>query len=141
MISLRVYGSAAPQGSKVRTKWGMREASEKVKPWREAIVGQAIRDGIDNVRLTGPVSVRVTFLFPRTKAHYGVKKGQPYLRDNAPTYKTTAPDLDKLQRSTGDGLVQAGVLADDDSIVRWHAEKRYCNDGESPGAIIVIDTL
>ena len=134
-VQFRVYGVPAPQGSKVRTKWGMREASKNLEPWREAIVSQIMRDGWDTARLDGPLTVRVTFIFPRPAAHYGTRKGERYLKDNAPYYKMTAPDLDKLCRSLGDALTQSGAIVDDDRIVCWHAEKIY---GERAGAIVEV---
>lgn len=138
MIRFTVYGKPAPQGSKVRTRWGMREASTSLMPWREAIVSQIMRDGLHETRYDGPVTVRVTFWFERPRIHYGTRGGQPYLRENAPRYKTSAPDLDKLQRSLGDALVQGGVLTDDDRIVSWHAEKQY---GERSGATVEVIPL
>jgi len=112
------------------------EASKGVKPFREAIVSQALRQGFQALSLDYPVVIRVDFMFPRPKAHYGRRQGQPYLRDDAPLYKAGTPDLDKLQRATGDGLVQAGVLKDDDLIVVWHARKIYTE--QPAGALIEI---
>jgi Holliday junction resolvase RusA-like endonuclease len=140
-ISIRVFAHPAPQGSKIRTKWGMREASAGLMPWREAIVSQIIRDGYSNTLLDVPVLVRAEFLFTRPKAHYGSKKGVPYIKGDAPFWKSSDPDLDKLQRSVGDALAQGGVLKDDNLIVRWDAGKRYCFDGEREGAIIEIIPL
>ena len=117
----------------------MREASTGLMPWREAIVSQILRDGWGRERITSPVSVRVTFWFERPKAHYGRKGGEPYVKDNAPYYKTTAPDLDKLQRSLGDALTQGGVLADDDLIVVWHAEKAYADRAGASVEVIPLD--
>ena len=37
---VEVTGVPAPQGSKVRTRYGMREASKRVKPWREQLKGR-----------------------------------------------------------------------------------------------------
>mgnify|MGYP003562711459 CR=1 FL=1 len=37
MITLHVEGIPAPQGSKTRTRWGMRESSQRVAPWRAAL--------------------------------------------------------------------------------------------------------
>jgi len=136
-VTMRVFGIPGPQGSKRSVGRGiMIEASAKVKPWREAIVGQALRQGFHTLNLDYPVAVRVDFMFPRPKAHYGRRQGQPYLKDNAPLYKAGTPDLDKLQRATGDGLVQAGVLKDDDLIVVWHARKIYTE--QPAGALIEI---
>lgn len=135
-IRLRVYGQPAPQGSHKVFNGRVVNASKKTTPWREAIVSQALRQGLQNTRMTTPVTIRVTFLFPRPQAHYGRRNGERYVKDNAPLYKAGTPDLDKLLRSTGDGLVQAGVLHDDDLIVEWHARKVYSE--EPAGAVIEI---
>jgi Holliday junction resolvase RusA-like endonuclease len=137
-VRIRVYAHPAPQGSKVRTKWGMREASAGLMPWREAIVSQIIRDGYDRTMLEVPVLVRMEVLFARPKSHFGSRKGQPYLKDSAPYWKASDPDLDKIQRSVGDALAQGGVLADDNLIVRWDTGKRYCFIGEREGATIEV---
>ena len=137
-VLFTVHGTPAPQGSKIRTRYGMREASTKLMPWREAIVSQIIRDGLNDTLLDGPLTVRAVFMFPRPKAHFGVKSGVPYLKDTAPRFKTTAPDLDKLCRSLGDALTQSGLITDDDRIARWETEKRYCNGPERPGVFVEV---
>ena len=137
-IRFTAHGIPAPQGSKIRTKWGMREASKNLQPWREAIVSQIIRDGLNDTMLDGPLTVRAVFMFPRPAAHYGSRKGEKYLKDNAPQFKPTAPDLDKLCRSLGDALTQSGLITDDDRIVRWETEKRYCNGPERPGVFVEV---
>jgi Holliday junction resolvase RusA-like endonuclease len=95
-------GEPGPQGSKTRTRYGMKESSAKVKPWRESIVAAA--PTIDR-RLDGPLAVQRVFTLPRPKA--------------APkrlTRPATTPDLDKLARSTCDALKTAGLIADDSRI-------------------------
>jgi crossover junction endodeoxyribonuclease RusA len=130
--ALTVHGDPAPQGSKVwRPNGSMGDASKKTKPWREAIVGEILRQGMV-YGITHPVSVRVTFMYRRPKAHY-LKAG---LRPDAPSYKASTPDLDKLCRSTLDGLVQAGMLADDAIVVSLMAQKRY---GDWQGAYISVN--
>ena len=141
MIRFTVYGHPAPQGSKVRTRWGRKEASANLMPWREAIVGQIVRDGLNKTLYGDPVMVRASFLFARPKSHYGSKGGQPYLKPTAPMFRGSDPDLDKLQRSLGDALAQGGVLLDDNLIVRWNTTKRYCNEGEREGAIVEVIPL
>jgi Holliday junction resolvase RusA-like endonuclease len=116
----------------------MREDSAGLMPWREAIVSQILRDGYQTARLEVPVLVRAEFLFNRPKSHFGSKKGKPYLKDSAPHWKMSDPDLDKLQRSVGDALAQGGVLKDDNLIVRWDTAKRYCFIGEREGASIEV---
>jgi crossover junction endodeoxyribonuclease RusA len=136
-ITLHVYGTPAPQGSKRHVGGGrMIEASKKVKPWREAIVEQAHRDGVQGTQLDGPLVLRVSFYLQRPKGHSGVRGLLP----SAPRWPFRVPDLDKLVRSTGDGLTQAGVIADDARIVVIHAQKVYADD-RATGAQIYISQM
>lgn len=126
----------APQGSKRHVGNGrMVEASKKVKPWRFAVSQAAIETG--EPMTDGQVSVLITFLFSRPKAHYN-SKGE--VKPKAPFYKSTKPDLDKLCRSTLDGIT--GVLIKDDSqVVNLICCKVYAGEGELPGALITINQL
>jgi Holliday junction resolvase RusA-like endonuclease len=134
MITFRVFGTPAPQGSKRHIGGGrMIEASKKVKPWRQAIVDQAIRDGVSGTALDGSLELRVTFYLQRPKSHLGVRG----IRSSAPTLPHRVPDLDKLLRSTCDALTDSQVIVDDARIVRIHAQKVYA-DEVAPGAIIFI---
>ena len=136
MIQLRVFGTPAPQGSKRHVGGGrMIEASNKVKPWRQAIVDQAIRDGVSGSQLDGPLMLRVTFYLQRPKSHSGARG----IKASAPALPNKVPDLDKLLRSTCDGLTQAALIVDDALIVRIKARKVYA-DEVAPGAIIYITT-
>lgn len=116
----------------------MLESSSRVKPWRQAVT-MAVANSFDGPIIDGPVSVKVTFLFPRPAGHFG-KKG---LKPSAPRHllSRNAGDLDKLCRSTLDGLSAGagGVLIRDDSqVVELIARKRYTTDDESPGALITV---
>ena len=126
----------APQGSKRHVGNGrMIEASKKVKPWRFAVSQAALETGEE---LTDqPVSVLITFLFSRPKAHY-TSKGE--IKPKAPFYKFTKPDLDKLCRSTLDGITNV-LIKDDSQVVTLIATKQYANEGELPGALITINKL
>jgi len=133
-IRLQVFGIPAPQGSKRHVGGGrMIEASKKVKPWRQAIVEQAIRDGVSGAALDGALLLRVSFYLPRPKGHSGVRG----LRPSAPRWPFRVPDLDKLLRSTNDGLTTAQVIADDARLVIIHAQKVYADERAS-GADIYI---
>lgn len=126
----------APQGSKRHVGNGrMVEASAKVKPWRFAVSQAALQTA--QPLIDGPVSVLITFLFSRPKAHYN-SKGQ--LKDAAPFYKSNKPDLDKLCRSTLDGITNV-LIKDDSQVVTLIAAKQYANEGELPGALITISKL
>lgn len=130
MITLHVEGIPAPQGSKTRTKWGMRESSHRVAPWRAAVKAEAISVG-DRVglldALEAPYAVNCAFYIqrPRRTAH------------THPTAPSIG-DIDKLVRSTLDALVQGGLLEDDRHVVQLTASKQWAGVDETPGAIITI---
>jgi len=126
----------APQGSKRHVGNGrMVEASAKVKPWRFAVSQAALDTG--EPMTDRPVMVQITFMFNRPKSHYN-SKGQ--LKPTAPLYKQTKPDLDKLCRSTLDGLTNV-LLKDDSQVVNLICCKIYAEEGELPGALITINSL
>ena len=138
MITLRVDGEPAPQGSKsVGRHGGVYEKSRKVKPWREAIRAAALAQGIGPVNCAA-VAVNIVFMLPRPKGHYGTGRNADRLRDSAPLFPATRPDLDKLARSTLDGLMLAGIYADDGQVIALSAEKMYAGNGSPPGAAITI---
>jgi Holliday junction resolvase RusA-like endonuclease len=133
-IVIDVPGVPQQQGSK--TKWGVDE-NEHLMSWRQSIAdkGHALMHG--ERPLQGPVEVEVGFTFPRPKSHYRSGSLSDLLRDNAPVYHTSTPDLDKLQRAIGDAL-SGTVILDDRQIVCWLAMKKY---GNSAGARIVVRLL
>lgn len=136
-MNFKVQGvEPAPQGSKRHVGNGrMVESSKKVKPWRFAVSQAALETGHE--MFDGPVYVGITFLFARPKAHYNSKG---LIRPNAPFHKVSKPDIDKLCRSTLDGIT--GILLKDDSQVAClMATKQYANEGEYIGAIITINAL
>lgn len=137
-VSFTVLGVPAPQGSKVRTKWGMREDNPNTKPWRQAVAAEAH----SHARLelpfpTGPVEVDVLLFFPRPKSHYGTGKNADLLKDSAPLWHTTKPDGDKLARALGDAMTGI-VFRDDSQVAKWTIRKWY---GEPARAEIVVRAL
>lgn len=140
-MTITVYGSPAPQGSKrfVGVKGGhgvMIESSKAVKPWREAVKCAAIDVMIVNEPrspLSCPLNVHMIFTVPKPKS-------APKSRRTWPDRK---PDLDKLCRSTIDALTDAGVWEDDARIVKLNAKKCYPSEEtgslSTPGAVIQIE--
>ncbi|AIY01191.1 hypothetical protein ART_1592 [Arthrobacter sp. PAMC 25486] len=110
-FTFHVNGTAAPQGSKKHVGKGVLvEMSKNLPAWRKAVKDAAMRTW-NRPALDAPVSVQVTFRInkpPTTK-----------FRD----YPAGPADLDKLLRSTGDALEQAGLLTNDSRIVHWDAAK------------------
>jgi crossover junction endodeoxyribonuclease RusA len=78
------------------------------------------------------------FKFPRPKSHYRTGRNAHLLRDDAPEFKMSRPDGEKLERSTYDALTDAGVWRDDAQVVDAHWTKVY---SDSPGAHLVIEAL
>jgi Holliday junction resolvase RusA-like endonuclease len=131
-ISFTVDGVPIPQGSK--TRWGT-EDNPHTRGWRSTVAEKAAALGVPY--FIGPVSVSVAFIFPRPKAHYRTGRHADELRETAPHWHTSVPDLDKLQRAIGDALA-GPVLRNDSQIAAWNVTKRY---GAPPRAVITIEAL
>ena len=138
MTTIRVFGHPAPQGSKRHVGNGVLiESSAKVKPWRQDVRAAAIEAA---AHFDGPVRLTVGFLLRRPASHYRTGKNAHLLRDAAPRHPGKKPDIDKLLRSTLDGLGESGIWRDDAQVVRVRAEKLYA-DHEPVGAHITIEPL
>ena len=125
--------SPAPQGSKRHVGGGrMIESSAKVKPWREAVRQEALATNAPMA--PGPVFVRITFRFNRPKGHLNTKG---LIKPSAPIDHVTRPDLDKLVRSTLDGLTGA-LFTDDSQVAFMVASKEYAAAGQREGATIEV---
>ncbi len=88
-------------------------------------------------RITKPVRLSCTFLFPRPKSHYFTGKRANVLRDGAPNYHASKPDVDNALKAVMDALVVLGLLSDDALVVQIRSSKIYA-DGRSTGAEITI---
>ncbi len=156
-LHFAVHGTPAPQGSKrayVNRHTGRAavvESSTRVRPWREAVKHAALDARVmaaatldarpaTLATLTGPVVVAITFYLPRPKSHYRTGRFAHLLRDNAPRNPAGKPDLDKLARSTLDGLSDAAVWADDAQVVSLSVAKAYAMPGDriARGALITV---
>jgi crossover junction endodeoxyribonuclease RusA len=129
-----VYGKPVTQGSKVRTRWSMRDDNaERLRPWREAVKQAALDAVAGRDRLDGPVSVAVVFSFDPPKS-------APKCRRVWPTTRSSG-DVDKLVRAVFDALTDAGVWRDDSQVVRLTASKVHVGDPWSlhiPGACFTV---
>jgi len=123
MISFFVEGEPAPQGSKtgkvINGRMVMWEASAKVKPWRVAVATQTRAylesKGSNKEAIKTPVEIALIFHLPKPKT----------VKRNVPSVK---PDLDKLVRSTFDGLTTGGLYEDDALVIALSATKVYATD-------------
>lgn len=145
-IVVRVLGTPVPQGSKTaaRARNGrafVRDANPgPLARWRKEVT-TATRNTIGTAAspLDGPLQIDVTYWFTRPGNHYGTGRNSHILKSHAPTHVATIPDIDKLLRSTFDGLADGGAYVNDSRIVRVTAEQRYANHGQPPGAMIVLE--
>lgn len=134
-VSFEVAGIAAPQGSKTRTKWGVRESNDATRPWRSAVSWGATEAMQGREHLVGALALEVVFFFPRPKSHYRTGKHAGTLKDSAPRFHTSKPDVDKLVRAIGDSL--SGIVMRDDSLIaEVVARKLY---GSPRAAIRVLE--
>jgi Holliday junction resolvase RusA-like endonuclease len=135
-------GIPAPQGSKsgfvikkgaLKGKVVMVESSKKVRPWRKVVALAciaAVKEAGDWERhVDGPIKVVVQFWVKAPKAPKWKVSGRP----------DRTPDLDKLARSTMDGISDSKVIwGDDNQVVDLHVIEHY---GRSPGARIHVVAL
>lgn len=147
-ITLTVFGTPAPQGSKrafairkngvLTGRAAVIESShDRVKAWRQAVIDAAESQHACQW-LHGPVQLSITFWIRRPKSHYGTGKNAAVLRGTAPNHPAKAPDLSKLVRATEDALTACGVWQDDAQVVSCDAAKAWCGNGQAPGAVITI---
>lgn len=136
MISFTVAGIPAPQGSKTRTRWGVREDNPATKPWRSAVAWEATAAMKGIAQLAGPVHLHAQFYFPRPKSHYGTGRNAEALKESAPDYCSTTPDIDKLLRAIGDAIT--GIIVRNDSqIASLSARKLY----GQPRAVVWVEDI
>jgi len=154
-LTIDVTGTPAPQGSKrgipIRRKNGtigaaiVESAGDKLTTWRQDVRAAAEKAAQEHHWTTPPrdiaLIVDIHFAFTRPKSHYRTGKNSHLLRDNAPKFHTTKPDIDKLIRGILDALTSAGIYTDDSNVIRAIAVKSYANQGESPGASIYVTAL
>jgi|TARA_B110000259_G_scaffold153661_1_gene173985 crossover junction endodeoxyribonuclease RusA len=139
-ITLEVYGFPAPQGSKAVYNGRVVEQSAKtLKPWRKAIA-DACHEWVtdDHEFLLGPVKIEIDFYLVRP----------PSVKMNKRAFPIVPPDIDKLCRSTLDGVSQGlngkvgdGLIWGDDSLVVELIARKYYADDREPGATITITAL
>lgn len=85
---------------------------------------------------TGPIGLRLDFVFRRPKSHFRTGKHVELMRDDAPLYHTGKPDADNAAKAVMDALTMlGGVWGDDAQVAQLVVLKRY---GNHPGCNIRI---
>lgn len=131
-IEFVVHGKPEPAGSKkgfpFKRKTGgigvsIVDANSKAKPWK-AVVAAAARDVCRLGLMSGPLKAEFVFYLSRPKSHYRSGRYSHLLKDSAPKYPITRPDVLKLCRAAEDAMT--GVIYEDDAqIVREYLAKDY----------------
>lgn len=132
-IIFSIEGEPAPQGSKVRTKYAMREDNPRTRPWRDSVAWNATAVMRSREPLDCPVVVEIVFAFARPSSHFGTGKNEGHLKNSAPIHHRVKPDLDKLCRAILDGM-SGIVIRDDSRVVELRARKEYGR----PGAKVIV---
>lgn len=81
----------------------------------------------------GPCSVDLVFVFARPKHHYR-KNGS--VRETAPFWHASKPDIDNVVKAVLDALTQLGVWRDDSQVVTLRVQKRFAAPGLRSGCLI-----
>lgn len=103
--------------------------------WK-SLIAAAIRPVLPAMAASGPVQVKVGFVFRRPKSHC---RANGDLKPGAPVHHTGKPDIDNLQKALFDAITQTGGVWNDDSqIAAVFAWKNY---GPTPGATVEISPL
>jgi Holliday junction resolvase RusA-like endonuclease len=106
--------------------------------WKSSVAGAAVLHRLP-VSMVGPVRVALTFVFPRPKKHFKANNPAKGLRDDAPHFQISKPDVDNLEKAVLDAITQLGGFWKDDSqVASIHTRKTY---GETPGCMVVIREL
>ncbi|MFH9236107.1 RusA family crossover junction endodeoxyribonuclease [Streptomyces globisporus] len=163
-LTIVVHGRPAPQGSKKyaghrlnaasgRMSAVLVEQSKRVKPWRHlvttatrAAAAEQIAAHVKQHRdwpthlaqpLDGPLEAEIVFTVLKPAS-------APKRRRTWPTTRHSG-DVDKLIRSTFDGIADAEAVTDDSRIIRVTATKTFPGEHpealDQPGAIIRLYTL
>ena len=84
--------------------------------------------------MTHPIVCTLYFYCKRPKSHFGTKRGQPYLRPDAPKYNRCNKDLDNMVKFVLDAL-NGKLYVDDCQIVEIVCKKLYVVNPLDSGSI------
>jgi Holliday junction resolvase RusA-like endonuclease len=151
-LTITVHGRPAPQGSKRyaghrlnaasgRVSAVLVEQSKRVKPWRALVTAAAYEAVLADPQvfepLDGPLEADIAFTVLKPASAPKRKRTWPTTRHSG--------DVDKLIRSTFDGIADAEAIVDDSRIIRVTATKVFPGEHpdalDQPGAVIRLYTL
>lgn len=106
----------------------VRNDAKRAAPWSASVALAAERAMAGRPPIEGPVRVELVWWVARPKAHYFTGRRAGQLRPDAPMFKATKPDGDKLERCAWDAMTGI-VFSDDSRIVTWSGAKPYSVNG------------
>lgn len=118
LFELTVYGTQQPSGSKKgfarrgkdgKTHISIVDASPKARPWKDLISREAAIAMKGHEILRGPLYAEFRFFRQRPRSHFN-SKGE--VKESAPKFPTTRPDVLKTARSVEDSLTGCVYLDD-----------------------------
>lgn len=140
VIEFAVIGQQATQGSKkvvpIFNKAGpvmvggrpltrAVEDNPRTAEWRQEVAHAARQVvGADAPLIGGPIALRLEFVRPRPKEHWGTGRNKDRLKPSAPKWPTGKPDLTKLTRAVEDAL-KGVIWCDDSQVVRQEIAKDW----------------
>ena len=156
-MRITAYGKPITQGSKIRTRWSMRDANgATLTPWRDNVRSAALEvlrvgpeDEHGMAERIGfpfnkdPVRVQIVFTFARPNSHFGTGRNTNTVKASAPPFPSSHAmgDIDKLVRACLDSLTDACVWTDDSQVVFLSACKVWVGEVlalDRPGAVIDV---
>lgn len=96
----------------------------KSKGWKKLVANEAWKAWGARKLLDGPLYVRAVFYQERPGAHFGTGRNSELIKQAAPAFPMTRPDLLKIMRGVEDALSKV-VYVDDSRIVDEVLSKRY----------------
>lgn len=144
-FSIMVPGKPQQKGSKtgfiVKKKDGtqraiVNESNKHAKGYQQLVRMYAAKE-FDGDPIQGPVHVMLRFQYSRPKNHFYTGKRADTLRDDAPEWKTSTPDVDKLTRTVLDAL-SGVVFRDDAQVCSLDAIKTYRPGKEGDRTFIAV---
>jgi crossover junction endodeoxyribonuclease RusA len=136
-LTVAVEGIPVPQGSMIRTTYGMRHSKPEAIALFRSQIGLAVRDAAERqgvlLPLEGALMLSATFVLPRPKS-------APKRR----IWPTVKPDHDKLLRALCDALTQCGAWLDDAQVVETLVGKRYVGQDPAmplPGTRFTVEVI
>ncbi len=141
MPEITFYAQGEPKGQPRPRAFGRGKMIRVYDPgtaegWKNQIA-VAAKEHIPASPLAGPLYVRLEFYFPRPRGHYRSGKFANTLKESAPAYQTSKPDIDNAIKAVLDALTILRFWNDDSQVCDTRCRKLY-DDGRGPGCIVTI---